>query len=123
MEKYIYDEKNGLHYELIDDYYYPCLTVPESPSVGIWGMHRLKYLRENKRVLYQVLLYTDKLKSHLEEVDNNAEEMFTQLVKQLSVEECVTEDIKATDQMMWVSKMNNIYNRAKDIVCNELIFG
>lgn len=123
MEKYIYNEKNGLHYELIGDYYYPCLTAPEPPHIGTWGMRRLQYLKEHKKILYQTLFYTEKLKAHLEEVDQNAEEMFELLVKQLSAIEGVTEHLKATDQMAWVARMNNIHNRAKEIVHQELIYG
>lgn len=122
MEKYIYNEKNGLHYELIGDYYYPCLTVPEPPCIGIWGMRRLQYLKEHKKILYQTLFYTEKLKAHLEEVDQNAEEMFELLVKQLSAIEGVTEALKATDQMAWVARMNNIHHRATEIVQQELIY-
>ena len=122
MEKYIYNEKNGLHYELIGDYYYPCLTAPESPFIGIWGMRRLQYLKEHKKILYQTLFYTEKLKAHLEEVDSSAEDMFNLLVKQLSALEGVTEALKAADQMAWVSKMNGIRNRATEIVQQELIY-
>ena len=121
MEKYKYNKNNGLHYELIGDYYYPCLTAPESPCIGIWGIRRLKYLREHKKILYQTLFYTEKLKAHLEEIDQSAEEMFEQLVKQLSAIEGVTEELKATDQMAWVAKMNSIHNRANEIVYHELI--
>lgn len=121
MEKYIYNKENGLHYELIGDYYYPCLTAPEPPCIGIWGMRRLMYLQEHKKKLYQTLFYTEKLKTHLEEIDRSAEEMFAQLVKQLAVLEGITEVLKATDQMEWVSKMNNVHNCAKEIVYNELI--
>ncbi len=121
MEKCIYDEKNGLYYELIGDYYYPCLTVPEPPGIGIWGQRRLKYLRENQKVLYQTLLLTEKLKTHLEGIDRSAEELFAKRVKQLSAFEGVTEAIKATNQMEWVSKMNSIHSRAKEVVYQELI--
>ena len=122
MEKYIYNEKNGLHYELIGDYYYPCLTAPEPPCIGTWGMRRLQYLREHKKILYQILFYTEKLNAHLEEVDHSAEEMFVQLVKQLSALEGVTEALKIVDQMAWASMMNNIHHRATEIVYQELIY-
>lgn len=121
MKKYIYNEKNGLHYELIGDYYYPCLTAPEPPCIGIWGMRRLKHLREHHKILYQTLFYTEKLKAHLEEVDQSAEEMFEQLLKQLSAIEGVTEELKATDQMVWVARMNSIRHRVTEIVNAELI--
>ena len=69
MEKYIYNEQTGLHYELVGDYYYPCLTLPEPPCIGIWGQRRLQYLRTNQRVLYTTMQMGDTLKAHLEEVD------------------------------------------------------
>ena len=122
MEKYIYDEKTGLHYELIGDYYYPCLAAPEPAHVGVWGMWRHKYLREHQKVLYTGMLLTGKLNAHLEELDRSAEEMFSQLVKQLSALEGVTESLKAASQMGWVSKMNSIHNRATEIVFQELIY-
>ena len=122
MEKHIYNKDNGLYYKLIGDYYYPCLTVPEPPCIGIWGMRRLQYLKEHKKILYQTLFYTEKLKAHLEEIDHSAEEMFASLVKQLSSLEGVTEALKIADQMEWVAQMNSIHNRAAEIVCQELIY-
>ena len=122
MEQYIYDKKNGLYYELVGDYYYPCLTIPAAPRIGIWGMRRLRYLKQHQKILYQTLFYTEKLKAHLEEIDHSAEEMFASLVKQLSSLEGVTEALKIADQMEWVAQMNSIHNRADEIVCQELIY-
>ena len=122
MEKYIYNKENGLHYELIGDYYYPCLTVPEPPCIGIWGMRRLQYLKEHKKILYQTLFYTEKLKAHLEEVDQNAEEMFNLLIKQISEREGITEKLKMERQMEWVALMNNIRSRATEIVNHDIIY-
>ena len=122
MEKYIYNEQNGLHYELIGNYYYPCLTVLEPAQIGIWGMRRAKYLREHKKVTYTNLLVTDKLNPHLEEVDRQAEEMFFRLVEQFKKAEGITEQLKASNQMEWVQSMNNIHQRATEIINNELIF-
>lgn len=122
MEKYIYNKQTGLHYELVGDYYYPCLMVPKTPCIGIWGMRRLQYLKEQNKVLYQTLLLTDKLKVHLEEVDSCAEEMFATLVKQISACEGVNEVLKSIDQMEWISKMNSIHNRAKEVVYQKLIY-
>jgi len=122
MEKYIYNKENGLHYELIGDYYYPCLTAPEPPCIGIWGMRRLQHLKEHKKILYQTLFYTEKLNAHLEEIDHSAEEMFELLVKQLSANEGVTEQLKAIDQMAWIARMNSIHHRASEIVYQELIY-
>lgn len=99
MEKYIYDEQKNLHYELIGDYYYPCLIAPESPSVSIWGMCRHKYLRKNQKVHYTGMLLTGKLNAHLEEIDQSANEMFEEIVNQLAAIEDVTEELKLRDQM------------------------
>lgn len=122
MEKYIYNEQTGLHYELVGDYYYPCLTLPEPPCIGIWGQRRLQYLRTNQRVLYTTMLMGDTLKAHLEEVDKSAEEMFDQLTMQLKAQEGVNEELKANNQMEWVQRMNNIRNHAAEIVYKELIY-
>ena len=115
-------EKLGGTYRQEGDYLLPNVEVPESPAIGIWGMRRLQYLREHKRILYQTMFYTEKLNNHLEEIDQSEEEMFEQLVKQLSAIEGVTEDLKATDQMVWVAKMNNIRSQANEIVYQELIY-
>ena len=122
MEKYIYNEQTGLHYELVGDYYYPCLTLPEPPCIGIWGQRRLQYLRTSKRVLYTTMLMGDTLKAHLEEVDKSAEEMFDQLTVQLKAQEGVTEELKANNQLAWVQRMNSIRNRVAEIVYKELIY-
>lgn len=122
MEKNIYNKQNGLHYELVGDYYYPCLTLPEPPCIGIWGQRRLQYLRTSKRVMYTTMLLGDTLKAHLEEVDQSAEGMFDQLAMQLKAQEGVTEHLKAANQMEWVQRMNNIRNRVAEIVCKELIY-
>ena len=122
MEKYIYNEQTGLHYELVGEYYYPCLTLPEPPCIGIWGQRRLQYLRTHKRVLYTTMLMGDTLKAHLEEVDQSAEEMFNKLTMQLKAQEGVTEELKANNQMEWVQRMNNIHNRVSEVVYKELIY-
>lgn len=122
MERYIYNEKNGLHYELAGDYYLPCLTAPKPVNIGIWGMRRSKYLREHKKGLYTNLLVTDKLNPHLEEIDRQAEGMFLQLVDQFKKTEGITEQLKANSQMEWVQRMNNIHARVTEIVNQELIF-
>ena len=122
MEKYIYNEQTGLHYELVGDYYYSCLTIPEPPCIGIWGQRRLQYLRTNKRVLYTTMLMGDTLKAHLEEVDKSADEMFEQLTMQLKTQEGITEELKANNQLEWVQRMNSIRNRATEVVFKELIY-
>ena len=124
MEKKIYDEKNGLWYELQGDYYPPCLSLPEEKqkTVGIWGQRHLRYIKEHKRAFYANLLTSCKLNNYLADIDMQAEEMFSRLVKQLAEKENVTEKIKAGNQMLWVQKMNNIRNCAAEIVNNEVIF-
>lgn len=124
MENRIYNEKNGLWYELQGDYYLPCLTLPEQEEVevGVWGQHRGQYLRQHHRVLYYNLLTSGKLNSHLAEINQQAEDMFLRLVDQLAEQEGVTEKHKVQNQMLWVQRMNNIRNRAMEIVNTELIY-
>ena len=124
MEKRIYDEKNRLWYELQGDYYLPCLSLPEEEqkSVGIWGKKHLRYIKEHKRAFYTNLLTSCKLNSYLTDVDEQAEKMFSRLVKQLAEKENVTENLKAKNQMLWVQKMNSIRNRALEIVNSDLIY-
>ena len=99
MEKYITDERTGLKYELVGNYYYPCLEVPEAPKVGRFGMLYHDYLRNHKRVTYSGLMLSGKLKEQIEEVDRQAEELFSQLVEQMKQAEGVTEQLKAAYQM------------------------
>ena len=115
-------EKMGGTYRQEGDYLLPNIEVPESPQIGIWGQRRLRYLRTNKRMLYTTMLMGDTLKPHLEEIDKSAEEMFNQLIVQLKAQEGVTEELKANDQLEWVQRMNNIRNRAAEIVFKELIY-
>lgn len=123
MEKYIYDENNGLWYELVEDYYIPCLRLPpeETKPIGIWGQRHLRYIKQHKRVFYTNLLTSCKLNSYLADVDEQAEDMFLRLVKDLAEKENVTEQLKSENQMLWVQRMNNIRNRAMEIV-NAIIY-
>ena len=123
MEKYIYDEKNGLHYELVGDYYLPCLTIdePEQP-IGIWGQRRSHFLKEHKQIEYMNLLTTGKLNAHLVNVDQQAQDMYDQLMHQMAARTGITEQLKATDQMAWVQKMNAISNQVQEIINTELIY-
>ncbi|HRV73393.1 MAG TPA: TnpV protein [Eubacteriales bacterium] len=111
-----------MDYELVGDYYLPCLKAPYSPAVGRFGKLRHRYLKENKRVLYYQLLTSDKLGYHLEEIDNSATDMFDLLVKQMAEKDGVTEKLKADNQMKWVGLMNNIRSAAEEIVLNDLIY-
>lgn len=122
--KRIYDEQNGLWYELQGDYYLPCLSLPEEKQkpVGIWGQRHLRYIKEHKRVFYTSLLTSCKLNSYLADVDEQAKKMFSRLVKQLAEQENVTEKLKAENQILWVQKINNIRSGVIEIVNTELIF-
>ena len=124
MDKYIYDEKNGLWYELQGDCYLPCLKLPkeESRHIGIWGKRHLRYLKQHCKVLYSELLISGKLNDYLADLNEQAEEMFSRLVKQLAEMEGLTEALKAENQMLWVQKMNNIHNAAMEVVSNDLIY-
>ena len=124
MEKQIYDEKNGLWYELYGDYYLPCLTVPpeEQRPIGVWGQRHLRYLRQHRKALYKELQINGKLNGYLADVNEQAEDMFFELVKQMAACEGVTEPLKAQDQMLWVQRMYNIRDRAMEVVNNDLIY-
>lgn len=125
MEKYITDERTGLRYELVGDYY--LITGDDKPEeeqkpIGIWGQRHLRYLKNHRKVLYANLLISGKLNNCLANIDRQAEEMFERLVMQMAAAEGITEQLKAADQMVWISKMNNIRNRATEIVNTEIIY-
>lgn len=124
MDKYIYDKNNGLWYELQDDYYIPCLALQaeKEKPIGIWGQRHKRYLKEHKKATYTTLLTSGKLNSYLADINQQAEEMFSRLVKQLSEREGVTETLKVKNQMLWIGRMENIRNRAMEIVNADLIF-
>ena len=124
MEKYKFDDRNGLWYELQGDYYLPCLKLPEEEQahIGIWGQRHLRYLKKHHRVCYANLLTSGKLNSYLVDIDRQAEEMFEQLVKQMAEREGVTEQLKAANSMEWVRKLNSIRYRAVEITNSELIY-
>lgn len=104
------------------DYLLPNLIPPERASVGIWGQRRRDYLRQHKDPIYTGLPLSGKLDTHLAEIDQSATEMYEQLVEQMAQAEGITEELKATDQMAWVGRMNNICNRATEIILSELIY-
>lgn len=124
MEKVIYDEKNGLWYELQGDYYIPCLKQPdeEQQPIGIWGQRHLRYIKQNRKVLYLNLLTSGKLNGYLADLNKQAEEMFSLLVKQMAERDGVTEQLKAENQLKWVARMNNIRSRATESVNDAIIF-
>ena len=122
MEEYISDERTGLRYKLVGDYYFPELSAPEAPQIGIWGKRHLDYLRKHKPLDYEVMLSGGKLNAHLESIGRQAEEMLSQLVNDMAQQEGITESLKKSDQMEWVRRMNNIRSRAEEIVYREAIY-
>ena len=124
MKSTFTDNRTGIRYELQGGYYLPCLKLSESDDrpIGIWGQRRSRYLKEHHRILYYNLLTKGKLHTHLADINEEAEEMFTRLIKQLSEREGVTEQLKAENQLLWVQKMNNIQNGAAEVVNNNLIY-
>ena len=124
MDKYIYDESNGLWYELQGDYYIPCLTLPEEEQqpIGVWGRRHLRYIREYRIGLYNSLLLSGKLNSYLAELNERAEDMFIRIVEELAEKDGITEKLKAEDQIFWVQKMNAVRETATEIVNNDLIY-
>ena len=124
MAKTIFEQMGGT-YSQVGDYLLPNLTLPteeKQANIGVWGMRHKRFLKENHRVLYANLMTSGKLVAYLDDIEQQATAMFLRLVKELAEIENVTEDLKATDQMLWVQKMNNIRNRATEIVNAELIY-
>ena len=124
MEKYITDERTGLKYELVGDYY---LVVgddepEEDQPIGVWGQRHLRYLKEHRRVRYANMLTSGELNAYLADIDRQAEGLFLRLVKQMAVAEGITETLKASDQMEWVRRMNNVRSRAFEIVEADIIY-
>ncbi len=123
MEKSIFEQMGGTYHKQ-SDYFLPDLAVPENekPSIGVWGQKHLWYIREHHRGLYVGLQLSGKLDSYLKDIDQQAEAMFSRLVEQMTQQQGVTEQLKANDQMAWVSKMNNIRASATEIANAEIIY-
>ena len=109
MEKSFFEQIGGT-YRQEGDHFLPNLTVPESVSIGIWGQRRRRYLREHRKALYNALLLSGKLDSHLADIDQQAEDMFSQLVEQMGIQEGISEQLKADNQIVWMGRINNIGN-------------
>lgn len=124
MEKHIYDENNGLWYELQGDYYIPCLKLPdeEQVEIGIWGQRHLEHIKHHRKGFYTALVLDCKLNRYLVDINRKAEEMFDALIKQFKQAEDITEQLKAENQMEWVGRMNNIRQRVTEIVNADLIY-
>ena len=124
MEKYITDERTGLKYELVGDYY--LIAGDDEPeeewSIGVWGQRHLRYLKKHRRVRYANLLTSGELNAYLADIDRQAEELFLRLVKQMADAEGITETLKANDQMEWVGRMNSCQDRASETVYHQVIY-
>ena len=124
MAKTIFEQMGGT-YTQVGDYLLPDLKLPEEEkqaNIGVWGMRHKRFLKENHRVLYANLMTSGKLVAYLDDIEQQATDMILRLVKELAEKENVTEELKETDQMLWVQKMNNIRNRATEIINAELIY-
>lgn len=125
MDKYIYDENNGLWYEPQGDYYIPCLTLPvkkENKPIGIWGQRHKRYLQEYKKVSYTTLLTSCKLNSYLADIEEQAQKRFERLIEEMKQSQGITEQLKAENALEWVGRMNNIRACAMEIVNEEIIY-
>ena len=124
MDKYIFDEINGLWYELQGDYYIPCLILSEEETqpIGLWGQRHKRYLQEHKRAVYITFLTSGKLNCYLTDIDEQATEMIFRLVEQMADKEGVTEQLKVEKPMLWVGRMNEIQTRAREIIYADIIY-
>ena len=123
MEKYITDEHTGLRYELVGDYYLVAGDdEPQERPIGIWGQRHLRYLKQHRKTVYADLLTNGKLNGYLADLNEQAEDMFLRLVKELAEKEGITETLKAKNQMLWVQRMNAVRDTATEIVNNDLIY-
>lgn len=123
MKKTLFEQMGGT-YTQQGDYLLPNLVLPaeEEQSIGVWGQRRLRYLKQYHRVLYYNLLTSGKLHSHLVDVEEQAQELFFRLVNEYANRDSVDEQLKTTDQMAWVQRMNNIQARVREIVYSEVVF-
>ena len=123
MDKYITDERTGLKYELVGDYYFIAGDdEPEERPIGVWGQRHLRYLKHRRRTVYAELLTSGKLNDYLVELNEQADDMFFRVVKELAEKEGITEALKSEDQMLWVQQMNVIRQAATEFVNNDLIY-
>ena len=124
MDKYIYDDKNGLWYDLQGDYYITCLILPaeKEQPIGLWGQRHLRYLKEYHRNTYTTLLTSGRLNTYLADIDKQAQERMERLTEQMKRAQGVTEQLKAENALEWVQRINNIRACAKEIIEKEIIF-
>ena len=121
MEKSLFEQMGGT-YKQVGDYLLPDVELPEEKPIGVWGTRHYHHLRKTNRVFFSQLTISGKMNAYLADIDRQAEEMFSQLVKELAECDGITETLKATDQMEWVRRMNAIREQATEIVNNELIY-
>ena len=123
MGKSLFEQMGGT-YTQVGDYLIPNLRLPEQQGqlIGVWGQRHARYLKQHHKIIYMNLLTSGKLNDYLVDIENQAENLFLQLVKQLAESENITEELKAKDQMEWVAQMNNVCNRAREIVNSKLIY-
>ena len=122
MDKFVFDKINGLWYELHGDYYLPCVTVPDRKAVGFFGNRYRNYLKHHKTPVYTAMLLAGSLEEHVADIDRQAEEMLDRLITQMAQREGVTEHLKASEPLEWARQMNNIRNRAVEVVNADLIY-
>ena len=123
MKKYIHDERNGLWYQKVGDYYLPCFELPkQEQAIGVWGIRHRQFLKQNKSAIYEALLLTGKLNGYLADIDRQAQEMFDNLCQELAENWNITEDQKANDPIHWIRSMNSVRSAAREIVDEELIY-
>ena len=124
MDKYIYDDKNGLWYELQGDYYIPCLILPaeKEQPIGLWGQRHLRYLKEHRRNTYTTLLTSGRLNTYLADIDKQAQERMERLTEQMKRAQGITEQLRTENALEWTQRMNNIRACAKEIIEKEIIF-
>ena len=124
MDKYIYDDKNGLWYELQGDYYIPCLILPaeKEQPIGLWGQRHLRYLKEYRRATYITLFTSGRLNNYLADIDRQAQERMERLTEQMKRVQGITEQLKADNAWEWVGRMNNIQACARETVDREMIY-
>lgn len=123
MEKSLFEQMGGT-YTQVGDYLLPNLILPKQQTqpIGIWGQRHASYLKQHHKIIYMNLLTSGKLNDYLVDIENQAENMFLQIVKQLAKSESITEELKAKDQTEWVAQMNNVCYRAREIVNSKLIY-
>ncbi len=124
MDKYVFDNRNELWYELQGDYYIPCLTLPaeEEKPIGIWGQRHKRYLKEHRKATYTTLLTSGKLNTYLADINEQAQERFERLIEQMKQAQGITEQLKAENALEWIGRMNNIRACAMEIVNREIIY-